>query len=147
VDRVLRVEPNYAHAFLVRGLVLLMGNDHLGAIRDLHRSLELGGFNSHAHGALTHAYAASGQHETARALLGEMHARAQQEHVPPFAFAAAHTGLGEPDEAFAWLERGIAERDEMLAENFFDPMFDALRDDPRCARVLDRLGATPRSAS
>jgi hypothetical protein len=44
--------------------------------------------------------------------------------------------------AFEWLERGIRERDELLAENFFDPLFDPLRGDARYARVIERLGAT-----
>ena len=30
--------------------------------------------------------------------------------------------------------------DELLAENFLDPLFDPLREDPRYARVLERLG-------
>ena len=59
-----------------------------------------------------------------------------------FAFALAYTGLGELDQAFAWLERGIENKDEMLAENFLDPLFDPLRGDARYEQVLARLGAS-----
>jgi len=62
--------------------------------------------------------------------------------VPAFAFAPAHTGLEDVEQAFAWLERAVESRDELLAENFMDSLFDSLRGDARYERVLARLCAS-----
>ncbi|MGH7711165.1 MAG: hypothetical protein ACREOG_07770, partial [Gemmatimonadaceae bacterium] len=72
----------------------------------------------------------------------ELTARARTEHIPPFAFALACTGLGDFDAAFTWLDRAVAQHDELLAENFFDPLFDPLRSDSRYRVLVLRLGAT-----
>jgi hypothetical protein len=68
---------------------------------------------------------------------------ARREYVPPFAFALAHIGLGDLESAFAWLARGVEQHDEMMAENFLDPLFDPLKGDARYGQLLMQLGATP----
>jgi hypothetical protein len=104
--------------------------------------MEMGGFYSFSYAALLYAHAAVGEREEALRLLADLEARAREEHVPAFAFALAHAGLGDREQAFVWLERGVENRDEMMAENFLDPLFDPLRGDPRYDRVLTRLGAS-----
>ena len=39
------------------------------------------------------------------------------------------------NEAFAALERGIVEKDVLMAENFFEPLLDPLVGDPRYGRI------------
>ena len=79
---------------------------------------------------------------TTKFVTSKQEERARREHVPAFAFALAQTGLGDLERAFEWLERGIVDRDELLAENFLDPLFDPLCDDARYEGVLARIGAT-----
>jgi serine/threonine-protein kinase len=141
VSQVVRADPGFAHGYLVLGLVREGRGEHADAIEALEKALALGGFHSIAHGALICAHAANGGRPVAERLHAELEARATREHVAPFAFALAHTGLGDHSAAFDWLEKGIAERDELLAENFFDPLFDPLREDARYAAVVQRLGA------
>jgi hypothetical protein len=59
---------------------------------------------------------------------------------------AIHVGLGNPDEAFAWLDRAIKERAMPLAVLRFDPAFNQIRDDPRMPNVMARLTTTARSS-
>ena len=147
VEQVLRLDASFAHAHFVQGLLLTARGDHAAAIAAERRALELGGFYAFAHAALVYAHAAAGQRDEAALLLAELEDRARTERVPPFAFALTCTGLGKIDDAFAWLDRGIAERDELLAENFLDPLFDPLRGDERYDRVLARLGAVRAGAT
>jgi serine/threonine-protein kinase len=140
LDGVLRLDPNFAHAYLVRALVRAASGDHTGAIGDARRALDLGGFHAHPFAALVYATARAGNLAEATRLLGELRARSEREHVPPYALALAHTGLGDLTAAFAWLERGVAEHDELLAENFCDPLFAPVHRDARCAPILARLG-------
>lgn len=51
-----------------------------------------------------------------------------------------HTGLGEHDEAFAWLDKAVAERAGLLAHLGVDQTFDPLRGDARFDALLRRVG-------
>jgi tetratricopeptide (TPR) repeat protein len=144
IDALVRDDAGFAHAYVVRGLVLQSVGDDRGAIEAHRTALETGGFYSFAYSALICAHAAVGEHDEAQRLLADLEARARREHVPAFAFALAHTGLGDTERAFEWLERGVAAHDEMMAENFLDPLFDPLKGDARYDRVLAALGAIER---
>ena len=89
---------------------------------------------------LVMAYAQSGELEKAEALLHEMEVRAQTEHFPPYAFAMAYVGLGRLDEAFAWFDRALQERDNNLQWINVNQLFDSIRDDPRFIDLLRRIG-------
>ena len=57
-----------------------------------------------------------------------------------FALAIAFTAVGDLDQALACLHRGVDERDVLLAENLFDPILDALRNEAGYRALLDRMG-------
>jgi hypothetical protein len=52
----------------------------------------------------------------------------------------AYSGLGEYDQAFAWLEQGYQEQSNILQFIKVHPFFYPLRDDPRFAGLLRRVG-------
>ena len=54
--------------------------------------------------------------------------------------ALIHAALGEPDQAFAWLERAYQRRAWDLIQLKVDVRFDSLRDDSRFAALLTRIG-------
>ena len=139
IDALVREDPEFAHAYVVRGLVLQSVGDHRSAIAAHRTAMEKGGFYSFSYSALICAHAAVGERDQALRLLAGLEERARKEHVPAFAFALAYTGLGEIERAFEWVERGVEARDEMMAENFLDPLFDPLRGDARYERALARL--------
>ncbi|HET9597254.1 MAG TPA: protein kinase [Anaeromyxobacteraceae bacterium] len=58
----------------------------------------------------------------------------------PFDLAQIHALAGDPDAAFAWLERAFARRDEMLGNIRASPFLKPLRGDPRYAALLRRMG-------
>jgi hypothetical protein len=70
----------------------------------------------------------------------------RERYVSAYDIAAIHVSLGNPDEAFAWLDRAIKERAMPLVVLRFDPAFDGIRDDPRMADVMARLNASAASA-
>lgn len=58
-------------------------------------------------------------------------------HVSPTAYATLHMGLGNTDEAFAWLERAVTEFDVFLSYGIVgDFVWDPLRSTARFARIL-----------
>ncbi len=144
LDEVYRLDPNFAHAYLIRGLVQL-GRDRPKEAAELFRqSLTLGGFNLFAHAGLAAAEARQGRLAEARQLIDEMLVRSRREYVAPFYFVVAYANVGDLDRAYQWLDRGIRERDVFLPENFFDGVFDPLKRDPRYTRVARLMrGAGP----
>jgi non-specific serine/threonine protein kinase len=58
----------------------------------------------------------------------------------PVGMAMAHAQLGEPDEAFRWLERAFEDRAGPLVRIKILHRLDPLRDDPRFADLLRRMG-------
>ena len=54
-------------------------------------------------------------------------------------FVNAYLGLGEADQVFAWLERALNEKSNLMQWLAVDPMFDPLRSDPRFQDLLRRV--------
>jgi hypothetical protein len=56
------------------------------------------------------------------------------------ALCYVNIGLGNKDQAFAWLEKAYQERSNHLAFFKVSPTVDSLRSDPRFADLLRRIG-------
>jgi hypothetical protein len=69
--------------------------------------------------------------------------RAKQEHVSPRTFVVSCLQLDEKDNAFAWLEKTIDEREPAALQLKIDPQSDSLRSDPRYPTLLKRMKMTP----
>ena len=67
-------------------------------------------------------------------------AREQTGYIPTAAFVNAYLGLGDHDQAFAWLERAYQEHSDILKFLKVHPFFDPLRGDPRFADLVRRVG-------
>lgn len=61
----------------------------------------------------------------------------RERYVPPSAIALVYAGLAQRDSAFQWLDRAYDARDVHLA-HLPDPKWDALREDPRFRRLVER---------
>ena len=109
----------------------------------MQRATELGDFYPHVSGILGSAYAASGDRAAALEVLADLEKRSKNEYIPQFAFAVIYASLGDKEQGLKALERGVAERDVFLAENFFDPLLDPLRKEPGYAEIERAMGLRP----
>ena len=57
-----------------------------------------------------------------------------------FGLASPDDAVGKTDAAFGWLERALDERDSLLVWLRVEPRLDKLRDDPRFADLVERVG-------
>lgn len=87
--------------------------------------------------------ARSGNKEQARKMLAQVLQISQREYVNPAAIAYACTALGDKDQAFAWLEKGYAEKIPFVGSLKIVPALDPLRSDPRFADLVRRVGLPP----
>jgi hypothetical protein len=86
---------------------------------------------------LGYALARAGQREEAETVLADLLAGRKYSHGS-FGIAAVYAGLGDFDNAFAWLDKAVDE--SSVRVYIMGPMFDDLRRDPRFDRVRRRLG-------
>lgn len=92
--------------------------------------------------AALYAYAAAraGKREEALRVIHEIETNYQPREVAAMNIAVAWTALGEPERAFAWLEVAYAKHNYLLRVIAVEPGFDPIRNDPRFADLLRRMG-------
>jgi hypothetical protein len=86
------------------------------------------------------AYARAGRRSDAIRILAELKRRNHHGYVAAASFIIVYLGLGENEQAFAWLEEAYKERSNMLKFVKVHPLFDPLRGDPRFVDLVHRVG-------
>ncbi len=89
---------------------------------------------------LGYTYARLNQRREALRALDELKAMARRRYVPATTMAIIYVGLGDENQAFAWLEKAYAEREYGLALLKLSWALSPLRSDPRYADLLRRVG-------
>ena len=97
----------------------------------------------HAIGGLGHLYAVTGRKSEAQEQINELKQLSQQRYVRSAFIALIYAGLGDKDQAFAWLEKALDERDPAIVKIKIEPIYDNLRSDPRFTKLLQRINLTP----
>lgn len=92
------------------------------------------------HSLLGHAYAISGRKQDAQRELEKLQASASSRYIPASYFAVLYMGLGDRNQAFEWLNRGLQERSEQMLYLGTEPLVDPLRGDPRFDKLLQKVG-------
>ena len=88
---------------------------------------------------LAYVYGHSGQQSEARYALQKLLEWDQRKPVDPAAVAWAYLGVGDTDNAFAYLEKAYVQHSAKLATLKVEPGFDPLRADPRYQDLLRRV--------
>jgi serine/threonine protein kinase/tetratricopeptide (TPR) repeat protein len=135
----LETNPHFWPLHLFLGQVYEQQGQYAKALAELHQAE---GPTLQARSVIGHVYARSGQRPEAEKILGELIARSNAAYLPPTYIARIYAGLGQKDEAIAWLEKGYALRDSHLEFLGVDPTFDELRSDTRFTDLLHRLKLT-----
>ncbi len=85
------------------------------------------------------ALALSGNNTEARSIQEHLRQIATGTYVSPSSFAWIHVGLGEVDEAFAWMDRAIDAHDPMMTPIKSYAFLDSLRSDARFRGLLRKM--------
>ncbi|MCI4347931.1 MAG: tetratricopeptide repeat protein, partial [Thermoplasmata archaeon] len=137
--KALHIDPAFAPAHLWFGRPYLQKGLFDEAISELRRAVELSGGSTISLAVLAHAYASAGNEPEARKILAELLERSRHQYLPSYWIALIYTGLGETDQAMAWLERACDERSSWIVWIKVEPRFDRLRSDPRFVSLLRRM--------
>jgi Flp pilus assembly protein TadD len=137
--RLVELEPQQHLAYMLLGLAHLgLGrfDESVAALRtaaDMSKDFPL------VLGWLGLALGLGGRKAEARTVLKRLHAIARERFVLPTSFAWVHLGLGEIDEAFAWMEQAASHNDEWIHPLRTYPFLDPLRSDPRFQALARKL--------
>ncbi len=144
----LDLDPNFRSAHYYLGLAYLGQRSFGKAIDEFERARDLdsrGGAMPDA--GLVQALAATGRLGEARDRLRSLDELAGRQYVSPYVRAVALAGLGQRDAAFVALDAAYQERHPWLVLLAIEPLLDPLRDDPRFARLMQRVGLWDSSSS
>jgi tetratricopeptide (TPR) repeat protein len=142
-EEMLVMNPGFPAAHWNLGIIHMLNGSFEDAIKDLKQSADNSGGIPATLAVLAHAYAKSGDEESAYGILSELEERRASPgrgYVSPVQIAFVYEGLGKTGEALDWLDRAYEERDGWLIflNNF--PRFESLRGEPRFRDLLDRMG-------
>jgi len=94
----------------------------------------------HLLGHLGNTYARAGRLTEARECLRKLEGSLGEDALGMWEMALIHTGLGEKDEAFEWLDRAYEKRDKGLLYLKTEAALAPLRSDPRYHDLVRRMG-------
>jgi serine/threonine-protein kinase len=141
IDRGLRLDPDYPLLTFFKGCAFGYQDRFAEGISLMEKSavqLTPGGFWGPA--MLGYFYGRAGRTAEARRTLDNLERLRLESHVQSSAIAEVHLGLGDLDTTFQWLDRAFEERDPRLSHLGVEPVWDALRHDPRYKPLLRRIG-------
>jgi len=87
-----------------------------------------------------YTYGLAGKQAQAEKGLRKLLAWNQRESIDPIVIVPAYIGMGDNDQAIAWLEKAFAQHSNGLTGLKVDPLYDPLRGDPRFQDLLRRVG-------
>jgi len=136
--KVLDLNPNYLFALSFLAEAYVQQSDFVSAIATVERLRQV------ANDPLTlptvgYVYAKSGDRDKSLETLNELKKRANQEYVPALGFAQIYAGLGDNEQALAWLDKACNERSVWMTFLKVDTKLDSLRSDPRFKDLLKQM--------
>jgi TolB-like protein/Tfp pilus assembly protein PilF len=137
---VVTVHPDYAAAHWFLGFSLIGKGQAEEAIPELEKTVSLMKRSPGSIELLATAYASAGRRREAIRLINGLKERRRKSYVPAGAFINPYLALHEYDEAFVWFERAYQEQSSILQYLKVHPFFDPVREDPRFASLLHRVG-------
>jgi TolB-like protein/tetratricopeptide (TPR) repeat protein len=136
--RALARDPNLVRAHVYLGLACMHKGSHVRGMTELERARVLTNDAVHPRAHVAYAHATMGNRQRALEILDAFLREYRPDSFPALAIAEIYIGLGNKDQAFDWLHRAIDQKDWTVFLKS-DPLFDALRSDPRFSELLRRV--------
>lgn len=137
--KVLEMNPNYLIACSFLAEAYEQKGDFVSAIAIIEK-IQQAGTDPLTLSTAGYVYAKSGDRHKALEILNEFVKRSNQEYVPAFSFAQIYAGLGDNEQALAWLDKACNERAVWIPFLKVDLKFDSLRSNPRFQQLLKKAG-------
>jgi tetratricopeptide (TPR) repeat protein len=136
--KTMALDPFFAVARFELGQAFAQKHMYNEAIAELQKAIELSPGSTTFRSNLAYAYAVAGKRNEASKILNDLKSNSHDAFSNAPEIALVYVGLGEKDQAMAWLEKAYEER--FNPSVLRRPAFDPLRSDPRFQNLLRRIG-------
>jgi len=140
VKRAYEADPAFPISRLLYGMTLNAIGQYAEAITLSENALRDDPNNQQMLMVAGYAYGRAGRRADAERVTERFREISKTQYVIPSFVAVVFGGMGEKDKAFAELDKSIEQRDSWFRWAKVEPLFDPLRDDPRFAGLLKRMG-------
>ncbi len=141
------LEMDYHDAHLGLGGSYAAKGMYREALSEFEKYAELDRGTPRSIASLGYAHARLKERGEALRALDQLMVLSNQRYVSAGSFAFVYTGLGEKDQAFAWLEKAYEERSGALPYLKVNPIWDPLRSDPRFEALVAKVFSAQKSAT
>ena len=139
LHKTIELESRFAHTHCWLGKAFLQKGMLREGLAELEHAASLPGGNSLLFTPwIGYAYALSGRRREASEIVGMMKAKERKGLASPYAIAVIYCGLGQKDQALAWLEKAYQARDSLFSDVHIEPALDFLRSDAHFQHLLRR---------
>src|SRR2546426_6518654 len=114
LSQALDLDHSFTPAYLFLGQAYVQKEMYQEAFTALNKAVSLSGAGPRYVAVLGYTYAVSGKRGEAQKVLDELSELSKRRYVQPFDLALIYTGIGEEDQAFAWLEKAYEEHSGWL---------------------------------
>jgi|HubBroStandDraft_2_1064218.scaffolds.fasta_scaffold01699_3 serine/threonine protein kinase/tetratricopeptide (TPR) repeat protein len=133
----LDLEPRFWPAHVYLGKTLAEQGQFPEALEELKKA---GKFTAEPDATMGYIYGRMGRGADAHKVLKDLQTQSKSVYIAPSNFVKVYIGLGDKEQAFAWLEKGYQQHDFWLTFLTHEPVYDSLRSDPRFQELVRRIG-------
>ncbi len=138
----IELDPNFPQTHGILAVAYQRQGRYQEAIAEAQKGVELSRRTAGL-GMLGYCYAVAGKRSEALAILRELEEKHARRESTGANLAGVYAGLGDKDQAFAWLEKDFQDRSGPLAQITGSTILGTLRSDARYADLLRRMGLRP----
>jgi TolB-like protein/Tfp pilus assembly protein PilF len=138
-DKLIELNPDFAPAYFWKSNLHVLLSEFNEAIQDAKKGADLDD-SPHSRLQLAYAYAIAGNKNEAKKILDEVKALTRDHYVRPVQIGLVQLAMGNREEGYEWIEKGIAERDIALLTFRSLPYFEEYRKDPLWLQIDEKLG-------
>jgi Flp pilus assembly protein TadD len=142
-QKIIELDPNHISGHDWLGWTYVKQQRYPEAITEREKVVELSQRSGPQLSGLGYVYALAGRRAEALAILKELDKRHAEREAVGQHLAAVYYGLGDKDQAFAWLEKDFEEHSAELQHIMERVQFEQIRSEPRGVDLIRRMGLNP----
>jgi adenylate cyclase len=137
-NKLIELNPDFSPAYFWKSNLHVLLREYDSAILDAKKSADLGG-SPISKLQLAWVYAVAGEKGEAKRILDEVKTLVSNEYVTPVQIGLVELAMGNRDEGYRWIEKGIAEKDSGILMFGSLPLFKEYREDPSWLQIDKKL--------
>jgi len=139
-QRAIDLDPNWYYIRLVLAIAYVNQGKNAEALAEAEKSVELAHRLSVPLGVLGYVYGQTGKRTEATAVIKELEQMYLHQKANGFDIARAYLGLGDKDQALAWLEKDVQTHNATMPGFMSVPPILSMRDDSRFKDLAKHIG-------